>query len=103
MFTVPPFAVATITGVLLPLLVGLVTKAQAPARVKVVANLVASALAGLLLNALNDAGVAVLSVEGVATWLQQTVISVATYLGVWKPLDVPARLAPSRGVGHVEP
>jgi hypothetical protein len=99
MFTLDPTVVATITGVLLPLLVGLVTKAAAPPKVKAIVNIVASAAAALLLNALNANGYAVVSGPMLATWLQQTVIAVAAYLGVWKPLDATSRLLPARGLG----
>jgi hypothetical protein len=99
MFTLDPTLVGTITGVLLPLLVGLLTKAAAPAKVKAVVNIVASAVACLLLNALNEDGYAVVSGPMLGVWLQQTVIAVAAYVGVWKPLDTNAHLMPTHGLG----
>lgn len=101
MFTLSPTVLTTITGVLLPLLVGLVTKSAASSRTKTLANIVVSAVACLLLNAANESGYAVVSGAMLAAWLQQTAISVATYLGVWKPLQVPQHLAPAFGVGTV--
>jgi hypothetical protein len=99
MFTLSPIVLATVTGVLLPVLVALVTKVHAPPKVKVVANLVLSAVAALLLNAVNADGYAVVSSAMLATWLQQTAISIAAYLGIYKPLGAPARLAPNVGLG----
>ena len=101
MFTLDPIVLSTITGVLLPLLVGLVTKAAAPPKVKAIVNIVASAVAALLLNAANADGYAVVSAQALAAFLQQTVIAVAAYLGIWKPLDTNAHLMPEIGVGRV--
>lgn len=93
-----PLTVATLTGVLLPVLVGLVTRVTAPARVKVIANIVLSGAAALVLNAVNEQGYAVLSEDMVAVFVQQTVIAVAAYLGVYKPLGAPQRLLPEHGL-----
>lgn len=96
---IEPMYVHVIVGVLLPILVGLVTKAEAPAKVKIVVNMVLSAAGALVVNSVNDLGVAVISWEMFAAWLMQTVVAVASYVGVYKPLDFDAKAAPTRGVG----
>lgn len=101
MVTLSPAALSAITGLVLPLLVGLVTKSGASARVKVATHLVVGAAAALLLNAVNAEGYASVSWDMLGAWAQQTAIGIATYLGVLKPLDVPAYLAPQRGLGAV--
>lgn len=103
MFTLSPSTLATLTAVVLPLLVGLVVKAQASARVKVVANIVLNAVAFVLLNAVNDAGVAVLTWSTLGLFVQQVAIALAAYLGIYKPLDANARLLPDSGLGTPAP
>jgi len=77
----------TLTGFVIPLVVGLVTHAKAPRWLKSVMNALLSAIAGGLAVALSANGTVQLS-----TWLvsiaQTFVISVATYYGLWKPSGV---------------
>jgi hypothetical protein len=79
-----PIQVHVITGVVLPVLVGLLVKSNFPSKVKVIVTFVASGFVTLLLNAVNDSGVAVLSWDLVTYWLIQTVIAVSMYLGVYR-------------------
>jgi hypothetical protein len=89
-----------IVGVFVPLAVGLLTKLHAPAGVKVAVNLVLTAVVTLIVNAyVVDTGVAVISDEMLSQWIITTVISIATYYGVYKPLAVPGKLAPTIGLG----
>lgn len=99
MLKLDPAYVTLITGLLLPVLVGLITKAQASKRVKVVANMVLSAVAALILNSVNSEGMAVLSGDMVLTWAVQTAVSIASYITVYKPLNLNDKTAPGFGVG----
>jgi hypothetical protein len=88
---------ATLAGVIVPLLVGIVTKLQAPAGLKAMINAALAALGGL----------AATIVPGdfawhpfLANWATAWVVSVATYYGLWKPSGVaPAVQQSTAGVG----
>jgi hypothetical protein len=90
---------ATLAGVLVPLLVGIVTKLDAPAGLKAMVNAALSALGGLVATL----------VPGdfawhpfLASWATAGVVSVATYYGLWKPAGVAPALQQSTatvGVG----
>lgn len=71
-------------GVLIPLLVGLLTKLEAPSGLKAVLNLALSAVGGALATAIAAEGNVVLEewVVGIGmTWLA----SIVSYSGLWVP------------------
>jgi hypothetical protein len=90
---------ATLAGLLVPLLVGIVTKLTAPAGLKAMINAALTALGGLVATI----------VPGdfrwhpfLAAWATAWVVSVATYYGLWKPSGVAPALQQSTatvGVG----
>jgi hypothetical protein len=98
-FSLSPVYVTVLIGVVLPILVGLITKTSAPAKVKVIANMLLSAAAALITGALNEEGYALISTEMLAQAVILFVVSTASYLGIYKPLEVPERLAPDKGFG----
>ena len=69
-----------------PCSVGLLTKVSAPDRVKAVAGIVLSAVAALITQATTADGGAVLSQDMIVTWALALGTSIASYLGVWKPV-----------------
>jgi hypothetical protein len=76
---------ATLAGVIVPLLVGIVTKLEAPAGLKAMVNAALTALGGLVATI----------VPGdfhwhpfLASWATAWVVSVATYYGLWRPTGV---------------
>ncbi len=76
--------IALISGVIIPLLVGVVTKINASSGVKAIANAALSALAGALALVLPDGSDFVwrgFLVNFGLAWA----ISVSTYYGFWKP------------------
>ncbi|RTK94031.1 hypothetical protein EKI60_04725 [Candidatus Saccharibacteria bacterium] len=81
----------------IPLIHGLLIKASAAHSVKTIANIVLSAVAALAYQV--DSGGGILSRETATAWGMALLISITTYLGVWKPLDVPNRIAPNQGLG----
>lgn len=91
--------VLIITGVLLPLVVGLVTKYSASKVVKGVVNVVVSGIAALIVKGTVDNGDFVLDQALIIDWATVFVISLATYLGVYGHADINAKLAPSKGIG----
>lgn len=88
------------TALLVPLIVGLVTKSAASSKVKSVVMIVISAVNALAYQV--DAGGGILTRETAGAWLLSLVISISTYYGVWKPIDVSGavqNIAPDKGIG----
>ncbi len=77
---------ALIGGTLVPLIVGLVTKLRASSAVKGLANLVLSAVAGVIAAAI--AGGGILTKQSVVAGFLSLVGSVGAYYGVLKPTGV---------------
>ena len=77
--------ITILSGVIIPLLVGLLTKLDASSTVKSVLNFGLSALAGGLAT-VNEADFnwKPFVVNFALTW----VVSIATYYGLWKPTEV---------------
>jgi hypothetical protein len=93
------------TGLIIPLVVGLVTKWHASSGLKAWANVILSVIAGALNVALTSNGDVLLSawVTGI---VQTLVVSVASYYGFWKPTGIAQTVqlvAPSVGIGPALP
>jgi hypothetical protein len=98
-FELAPIAVTIVLGTLVPFVTGLVTKYLASEKLKAVVNLTLAAIVGVLTASTVVDGSAILSEDtlilaGLA-WVQ----SVASYLGLWKTLNINAHLAPAVGLG----
>jgi hypothetical protein len=87
-----------ITSLFIPLVVGIITKYNAPALVKFIVNAVISTGASLINTSINESGVAVIGKASAVTALYTIVISTLTYLSLYKPLDINAKLLPEVGV-----
>jgi hypothetical protein len=101
-------AVSLIISLVIPVLTGLVTKVTLPGAAKGVLTLVLNGVAALVTTATLADGTAVLSGQTVVTWLIGLGVSVAMYLGVWKPAGVTSsapdgKLAPNAGLGPTTP
>ena len=85
-FTVNNTLVTLLTGLVVPLVVGLVTREDNPAWVKLGLAVAVTGVANLFVQAVQDDGTAVLSQE----WLVQAAIifatAIGTYARVWRPL-----------------
>lgn len=85
-FTVNNTLVAILVGAVIPLVVGLLTREDNPAWIKLGLAAGVTAVANLFVQAIQDDGTAVLSQE----WLVQALVMFATALGtyarVWQPL-----------------
>lgn len=93
------------TGLIIPLVVGLVTKWHASSGLKAWANVILSAIAGALNVALTSNGDVVLSAWVVGI-VQTLVVSVASYYGFWKPTGIAQSVqlaAPNVGIGPASP
>lgn len=91
--------VLVITGVLLPFVVGLVTKYSASQRLKAVVNLIAAGIAAFIVKGTVDNGDFVFDQAWVLDWAATFIVSIGTYLGIYGHWDINAKLAPSKGIG----
>lgn len=91
--------VTLIVGFLLPVLVGLVTKYNAPNWVKIAVTGFTSIAASLIIANTTDVGTAVLSWDMIATALFQWAVTIVAYLGIYKPLDATKKMLPEQGLG----
>lgn len=77
--------IATLCGVLVPILVGVLTKLQAPSGLKAFLNCGLSALGGLVATIVP----ADFQWRSFLTaWATTWVVSIATYAGLWKPTGI---------------
>lgn len=89
-----------VIAVLIPLVVGLVTKASASSAVKSVALIVANGINALAQQAMNDNGF--VTHATLRTFVTSLVVSIAMYYGVWKPTTTAEKVqnvAPTFGAG----
>lgn len=93
--------VSVITGPVIPILTGLLTKSTAPTWVKQVVTLFLAAAAGVVSQAVGEDGTAVLSQAALVHAALAYVLAVATYLGLFKRDGVSINdvLAPNFGIG----
>jgi len=77
---------AFLGGTIVPILVGLLTKLNAPPALRGLVNLILSAVAGLIAVAVTQDGV--LDKASIVAGFMALVASVGTYYGVLKPLGV---------------
>jgi hypothetical protein len=81
----------------IPLLVGLLTKLNASSKIKSIAMILFNGLAALAYQIDTSGGI--LTKETASAWAFGIIVSTATYLGIWKPLEVTQNLAPDKGIG----
>lgn len=86
-----------VAAIVIPFVVGLLTKSSASSEVKAVTMLVITAISGLAYQV--DQGGGILTRETASAWLVSLFVTVTSYYGVWKPLKVPNKLLPDKGVG----
>lgn len=88
-------ALSTALGTVLPIIVALVTRADAPAAVKswLLAGLSAVSGFGSQLLAAHDAAVAYNVATGLLTAVTTFVVGVGVHYGLWKPTGITARAA----------
>lgn len=94
-----PLTVSVLSGPVIPIIVGILTKVNAPALVKGSISLFLSAVAGLLAQNIVADGGAVLSQAAIFYAAIAFVTQLAMYLGIYKPLDLNAKTAPKLGIG----
>lgn len=86
--TISALVVQLVVSTLVPLVVGIVTKVNAPSSVKALTMIVVNAASALVVTSTQADGTAVISSTALLFAILGVVQSAATYLGVWKPLGV---------------
>lgn len=94
-----PLTVSVLSGVVIPIVVGVVTKLRASAFVKGAISLFLAAVAGLLAQNIIPEGGAVISQDALFFAAVAFATQLAMYLGIYKPLDLNAKTAPNAGIG----
>lgn len=95
--------VTLLVSLVIPVVTGLLTKASLSSGIKGLITLVLNAVNALIVGATLADGTAAFSQETLVVFLFGLAISVATYVGVYKPLNVTSNegglLAPAHGIG----
>lgn len=86
--TIDALFVQSLLAIVIPLIVGVVTKMAAPAWLKSLAMIVLNGAAGIVTISTQADGTAVLSKATVVTGMLGIAQSVAMYYGLWKPAGV---------------
>ena len=98
-FTLSSFTVVVISGLLIPVLTGFLTKLVASAQTKSLVALIQSILAGVIATATSPDGTAVFSQALIQNTVLTIAIQLAMYIGVYKPIvDINARALPNVGL-----
>lgn len=88
-----------LTGLLLPIVVGLITKASASNRFQAIVGIVVAAVGALVLRATTVDGAGVLDKALVLDIALVYIPQIASYLGIWKQFDLNQKTAPNSGLG----
>ena len=91
--------VTLITGLLLPVAVGLITQVDAHPTVKFIVNAVLSTIGGVVAVSTTADGTAIISNTTAVAAGITLAISVASYLGLYRPVDLNRRTLPNAGIG----
>lgn len=87
--------VTLIVSLLIPLLNGLLTKASTPTSVKAIGTIVLNSLWALFANGVLADGSAAFSTATLSTAVLGSIISIAMYVGVYKPINVTSNVGGS--------
>lgn len=103
-FVITAPVVMFVVSLLIPIANGLLTKYTLSSGVKAVITIVLNAVAALVLTATQADGTAVISNSTLLTFVFGTIVSVVSYLGLYKPVGLTSsvpdgKLAPRSGVG----
>lgn len=94
-----PVAWTILTGLVMPFVIGLVTKVSSSAAFKGVMGILLAALAAFVERATMADGSAVLSAGLLLDTLMVYAPQLLTYLGVWRHVNLNSKLGPDKGLG----
>jgi hypothetical protein len=95
---IPALGIQLIVGLIIPFITGLLTKINASATVKQVVTIVLSGVSALIV-ASTVGEEAVISWETLGYAALGWLVAVLSYLGLYAPHNVNAKLAPDKGLG----
>jgi len=99
MITLDSTIATLIVSALIPLVVGLLTKVSAGAKLKAIVSIVLNAVQALIVSSVTSDGSSVISTQTLILWVIGVATSIGSYVGVWKSVDINQKLAPSFGLG----
>lgn len=96
--------VMAVIGLIIPVINGALTKYTLPAGVKAIITIVLNAVAALVLTSTQADGTALISNAAFNTFLFGTIVSIASYVGLYRPLNITSstpngKLGPNVGLG----
>ncbi len=108
LFELDPFTVTIISAVLIPLIVGFLTRPSTNPKIKAAGLAVLSIVAGTINVAMTDGGGALLSQSLIKSTALTALVAIATHFGLYKPLGVTGAVqntgvTDSRNDGAVRP
>lgn len=96
-----PIVVTMLSGLGIPIIVGIVTKSGAAPQVKQVVTIVLAGVAALITSSTLADGSAVFSLETLLLAAMAWLVAIASYLGVYRPLNLNDHTLPNTGLGTV--
>lgn len=97
--TVNAFLVVVLTSLLIPVATGLLTKANASPTVHQIVTAFIAMVSGVITTSTQLDGTAIISAATVQYALLAFLIATAGYLGIYRPHNTNAKLAPDAGLG----
>lgn len=97
--TLSALVVTMIVSYLIPAITALLTKASASVGVKQFVTALLAALNGVVVTATQIDGTAVISKQAAVLALGSFIAAQASYVGLYKPHDANAKIAPAKGLG----
>lgn len=91
-------SVTLLVSVFIPIVTGIVTKLNTSGQIKGLVTLVLNLINAAVVGAITSDGSSVFSEETIIAALVGMAISVASYLGFYKPVDMNAKLGPTKGI-----
>lgn len=91
--------VAVLLGLVLPVVVGFMTKANASDKVKIGVGIIVAGVASTVQNAVVADGSAFISAEMALNFVLVYGSQLLSYLGIWKPVRLNEKVAPDKGIG----
>src|SRR5688500_12073185 len=88
-----------ITGLLLPIVIGFITKANASKSFQAIVGILVAAVGAIVVRATTVDGAAVFDQALILDATLVYVPQIASYLGFWKNLDLNQKMAPNVGLG----
>ena len=98
-FTLSSFTMVVISGLIIPIITGLLTKITASAQTKALIAAIQSIVAGFIATAMAPNGTAVFSQALIQNIVLTVAIQIAMYVGIYKPVvDINSRTLPNVGL-----